>query len=95
MAYDPTLPANNSPIVSQELRDQFNGLKALIDAQQAEVDQKTSQDDVVQLINDRAAHSCSELAGWGITVSDPPTAAEVQQMADQLGLLISSLVRSQ
>lgn len=27
------LPANNSPIVSQELRNQFNGLKALIDAQ--------------------------------------------------------------
>ena len=32
MAFDPTLPANNSPIVSPELRSQFNGLKALIDA---------------------------------------------------------------
>ena len=37
MAYDPTLPANNSPIVSAELRNQFAGLKALIDAQQAQI----------------------------------------------------------
>jgi len=34
MPFDPTLPANNSPIVSAELRNQFNGLKALIDALQ-------------------------------------------------------------
>src|SRR6266851_1050204 len=37
MAYDPSLPANNSPIVSAELRNQFAGLKALIDAQQAQI----------------------------------------------------------
>jgi hypothetical protein len=37
MAFDPTLPANNSPIVSAELRNQFNALKALIDAQAAQV----------------------------------------------------------
>jgi hypothetical protein len=34
MPYDPTLPANNSPIVSAELRNQFAGLKALIDGLQ-------------------------------------------------------------
>ena len=32
MPFDPTLPVNNSPIVSAELRNQFNGLKAIIDA---------------------------------------------------------------
>jgi hypothetical protein len=32
MAFNPNLPANNSPIASLELRNQFNGLKALIDA---------------------------------------------------------------
>ena len=31
MSFNPNLPANNSPIVSAELRNQFNGLKALID----------------------------------------------------------------
>jgi len=32
MAFDPTLPANNSPKSSAEMRSQLNGLKALIDA---------------------------------------------------------------
>ena len=32
MAFDPNLPATNAPIVSAELRNQFNGLKAIIDA---------------------------------------------------------------
>ena len=31
MSFNPNLPAPNSPILSAELRDQFNGLKALID----------------------------------------------------------------
>jgi hypothetical protein len=38
MAFDPSLPANNSSIISSELRNQFNGLKALIDGLQAQVD---------------------------------------------------------
>jgi peptidoglycan hydrolase CwlO-like protein len=37
MAYDSNLPANHATVVAQELRDQFNGLKALIDAQQATI----------------------------------------------------------
>jgi len=37
MPYDPTKPANNSPIVSAELRNQFAGLKDLIDALQLQL----------------------------------------------------------
>jgi hypothetical protein len=37
MPFNPTLPANNAPIVSAELRNQFNGLKTLIDALVAQV----------------------------------------------------------
>jgi hypothetical protein len=37
MPYDPTLPANHSPIVSAELRNQFAGLKELIDALQEQL----------------------------------------------------------
>ncbi len=37
MAFNPNLPAAHAPIVSQELRDQFNALKALIDAQAAQI----------------------------------------------------------
>ena len=32
MSYNPALPANNSPLVSAEMRGQFTGLKTLIDA---------------------------------------------------------------
>jgi hypothetical protein len=32
MPFDPSKPANNSPLVSQVVRDQFNALKALVDA---------------------------------------------------------------
>ena len=32
MAFNPTLPLDNSLMVAVEMRDQFNGLKALIDA---------------------------------------------------------------
>ena len=32
MPFDPTLPADHSPLVSAEMRSQLNGLKAIIDA---------------------------------------------------------------
>lgn len=38
MAYDPTLPENNAPIVSAELRNQFAGLNELIAARAPRVD---------------------------------------------------------
>ena len=38
MPYDPTLPANNAPVVSAELRNQFAGLNDLIAARAPRVD---------------------------------------------------------
>jgi hypothetical protein len=37
MAYDPTKPVDDSLATAVELRDQFNALKALIDAQQSQI----------------------------------------------------------
>jgi hypothetical protein len=37
MSYDPTLPTNHAPVVSAELRNQFAGLKELIDALQSQL----------------------------------------------------------
>ena len=71
MAFDPTLPVNNSPIISAQLRNQFNGLLAL-----------TAQNPV-------------SLHGLGLTVSDPPTQAEVQAIADKVNELIFALKRFQ
>jgi phage I-like protein len=37
MAFDPTFPADHSELDGGPYRDQFNALKALIDAQQAQI----------------------------------------------------------
>jgi hypothetical protein len=49
MAFDPTKPADNAPIVGQVFRDQFNALKSLIDAQQAQIAALQSQVTIVKL----------------------------------------------
>ena len=43
MPFDPTKPANGSPKSSLEMREQFNALKALIDAQAAQILALTGQ----------------------------------------------------
>jgi hypothetical protein len=43
MAFDPTKPVEGSEIDAAELRNQFNGLKALNDAQQATIDAQQTQ----------------------------------------------------
>jgi hypothetical protein len=43
MAFDPTKPVDSAPIVGQVFRDQFNALKALIDAQAAQIAALQSQ----------------------------------------------------
>ena len=63
---DPSLPTDNAPIVSGELRCQFQAIQDRFD---------------------RAA----EVAPLGLTVSDPPTQAEMQSIADKLDELISVL----
>jgi len=43
MPFDPTLPVDHSKIVAAELRNQFNGLKDLIDAQAAQISAQAAQ----------------------------------------------------
>ena len=84
MAYNPTLPANNAPVVSAELRNQFAGLKDLIDA----VPSSSTMQGVIQTI---AAGSVLPVNYLNLTVSDPPTQAEVQAIATQLDLILQYL----
>ena len=39
MAFNPNLPVEDSPLDAEEIRNQFNGLKAIIDAQAALINQ--------------------------------------------------------
>ena len=86
MAFDPTKPANNSPVSSAELRTQLTGLKALID--QCPTD-AMMQGHVVNF----AAGNCDGVAEMGIAVADPPTQADVQEIANKLDELIHVLKR--
>jgi hypothetical protein len=87
MAFDPTLPATNSPIVSAELRNQFNGLKALVDAQPTLLQ-------VNSAIVNGAAGNCNGVEALAVTVSNPPTQAQVQAIVDKLNELMAALQRT-
>ena len=88
MAYDPTKPADGSLADAAELRNQLAGLKTLIDA-------KVNTADLDAAI---VANSSGPTAGLieylNITVSDPPSAANVQAIVDRLNDLISLLRRN-
>ena len=43
MAFNPTLPVENTPLEAAQMRDQFNGLKAFIDAQAAQISAQQTQ----------------------------------------------------
>lgn len=86
MAYDPNLPVNNAPVVSAELRAQFAGLKALMDLR------PTTTELEVILANETGG-SCEAIASLALTISNPPTSAEVQAIADKVDELIDALRR--
>jgi hypothetical protein len=67
---DPTLPVDNTPIVSGELRGQLLAI------------QNNFDDIRARLI---------ALTPLGLVVSNPPTQADVQALADKLDELISTL----
>jgi hypothetical protein len=67
---DPSLPADNSPLSSGEMRGQFQAI------------QNSFEDIRGRLL---------AVAPMGLTVSNPPTQAEVQAIADKLDELINTL----
>jgi hypothetical protein len=82
--FDPALPVNNSPNSSAEMRGQLTGLKEEIDGLGQSLASEvggTARDPV----------SVPELQ---ITLSDPPTLADVQAVLDRLNELILALHRA-
>jgi sugar (pentulose or hexulose) kinase len=84
MAYDPNLPANNAPVVSQELRGQFAGLKTLIDAK---LDLSAVQDAIAL----NSANNVDTFSTLNLTISNPPTQAQVQAILNAFNSLIQAL----
>ena len=86
MPFNPALPVNSSLVSSSELRNQFNGLQTNIQA-------KASEDDCVGRLLMCAVNPTS-VEGLGMVVNDPPTAVEVQTIADKLDELLAVLKRT-
>ena len=85
MPFDPSKPANNAPASSSELRNQFNGLATNIQA-------KAQEDDCVNRLM-MCAVNPTVVQGMGMVVSDPPSQAQVQEIADKLDELLAVLKR--
>jgi hypothetical protein len=107
MPFDPTLPTNNSPNSSAQMRGQLNGLKDLIDAIPAGPQGPPGNDGAPGIQGTAgevtAADLSNALAGCSansngvsllnLSFSDPPTQAEVQAMSSKLNELINALRR--
>ena len=82
MASDPTKPADHAPIIAAELRDQFNSLKALIDAQQTQISAQAA------LIADQQIQIAGLQAHFPLSV--PEISSDLSSSAD--GSIDKSLV---
>ena len=79
MAYDPTLPANNSLISSSEVRNQFSGLNELIIGLQDQCDD--------------TPHHTNGIAQLSLTISNPPTQAQVESIHDKINEMLTAMFR--
>ena len=95
--FDPAKPANGSPNSSAEMRAQLTALKADIDAIPAGPAGPAGPPGEVS-----SATLAAQIAGtaqnpnvgtFNITLSDPPTRAEVQAILDFVNALVNSLTR--
>jgi len=86
MAFDPTLPVNNSQISSSELRNQLTGLKSIID-----LNANNAATSLSNAIAGTAQNPAVNLLGG--TISNPPTQAQVQAIQNKINELINALTR--
>ena len=111
MPFNPSLPANNAPISSAELREQFSGLNDLISESadnanqaltnvasdlQAGIDNATAfmQGQLNTAIQEETAALPASVSPLELTISDPPTQEEVQNIANKLDELLHVLKRA-
>jgi hypothetical protein len=86
MAYDPTLPVNNSLVSSSELRNQFTGLKSIID-----LNASNAATSLSNAIEGTAVNPAVNVLSQSI--SNPPTQAQVQAIQNKINELINAITR--
>lgn len=87
MPFDQTLPADHSPIVAAELRNQLNALNDAVSAQPGFAD-------IDGAILAGAAGNCNSVPPPVLPVSDPPTQAEVQAIVQFINDMYVPLTRT-
>src|SRR6187200_2294471 len=97
MPFDPTKPANHSPLASAEMRAQLTALKDGIDdlPTNAQVNDAVSGAITTATTNAAANSSANTNAVnlLGFTVSDPPTQSEVQAILEKLNEFLNAARR--
>jgi len=106
MAFNPALPAPDSDVMSGELRDNFNGLKEFIDAQQVQISALQAENQslaqqlaarptvqqVLDLIAANAARNVDSVAALPPPWSEnPPDRAEFNETRDKVNEALSGL----
>ena len=84
MAFDPSKPADHAEILSAELREQFNALNERIGAVESAL---------AAAIAGTAINPVS-VGPFSTSLSDPPSAAQVQAILDVHNQLVSALTRT-
>jgi hypothetical protein len=84
MPFDPTLPVNNSLISSSELRNQFTGLKAIVDN-----NANTATFDLNNAIAGTAVNPTANVLSQSIS----STQAQLQAIQNKLNELINAITR--
>ena len=85
MPFDPTKPADNSPILSGQLRSQFTSINGDVQtrATQANLDGAIAG----------TANNCNAVDFLNISISDPPTQSEAQAILDKLNEFLGATRR--
>jgi len=86
MAFDPNWPPANAEIESAPFRDQFNSLNN-------KIDECATQVSLNDAIISGSAGNCDGVANLILTVSSPPTQAQVQAIADKLNEFLTAAKR--
>ncbi len=87
MSFDSTKPANGSPVLSVELRNQLNALND-------DIQQRALSIDVSDSIIAQSSGPVNSLPPPNFTVSNPPTQAEILAITDYMMQLYVALTRT-
>ena len=104
MAFNPNFPPDHQDLNAAPFRDQFNALKALNDAQAAQIaaltarvqaleSGKASMDDVNAAITANSSANSNSVDMLDINPSDPPSQNDVYSTIYKLNVLIQALHR--